>query len=79
MVINVIMTLSLTIGYLVQPRTGHLVQALHVFKYLDVHSKNELAFDLAYHDVEDPALVQGRKQVVTNKNHSFVNPLDAYS
>ena len=44
--------------YLAQPRTGHLVQALHIFKYLDIHKKNELAFDPAYHEVGDPAVIQ---------------------
>ena len=43
--------------YLSQPRTGHLVQALNTFKYFDQHKKNELAFDLAYHNDGDPALV----------------------
>lgn len=30
--------------YLVMPRTGHLLQAIHMFKYLDIHKDNELAF-----------------------------------
>ena len=46
--------------YLEQPRTGHLVHALHIFKYLDQHKKNEIAFDLAYHNAEDPSLVQAQ-------------------
>ena len=44
--------------YLAQPRTGHLVQAFHIFKYLDQHINNELAFDLEYHIVTYTALVQ---------------------
>ena len=44
--------------YLAQPSTGHLVQALHIFKYLDQHKKNELAFDLAYHNVKYPEVFQ---------------------
>ena len=50
--------------YLVQPRTGHLLQALHMFKFLDIHSKNELAFDPAYHEVDDPAATQVRIQAM---------------
>ena len=46
--------------YLEKPRTGHLVQSLHILKYLDQHKKNELPFDPEYHNVEDPALVQDR-------------------
>jgi hypothetical protein len=32
-------------SYLAFPRTGHLNQALHIFKYLEIHNKNELTFD----------------------------------
>ena len=45
---------------LVQPRTGYLVQALHVFKYLDIHNDNEIAFDPAYHNIDDPTAVDRR-------------------
>ena len=58
--IDVAYEVSVLSRYLVQPRTGHLVQALHMFKYLDIHRKNELAFDPAYHSVEDPNLVNAR-------------------
>lgn len=44
--------------YLAHPRTGHLVQALHMFKYLEIHNQNELALDPAYHDVVDPQFVE---------------------
>ena len=30
--------------YLVLPRTGHLLQAIYIFKFLDIHKENELAF-----------------------------------
>ncbi|GFH50714.1 hypothetical protein CTEN210_07190 [Chaetoceros tenuissimus] len=30
--------------YLVSPRTGHLLQAIHMFKFLDIHKDKELAF-----------------------------------
>ena len=58
--IDIAFEVSLLSRYLVQPRTGHLVQALHIMKYLDIHSENDLAFDTAYHHVEDPNLVQAR-------------------
>ena len=44
--------------YLVQPRTGHLLQGFHIFKYLDIHSKNDIAFDPAIHEIEDPEQVE---------------------
>ncbi len=31
--------------FLVYPRTGHINQALHIFKYLDIHSSCEITFD----------------------------------
>jgi hypothetical protein len=30
---------------------------LHIFKYLNIHSKNELAFDPAVHEINDPAVM----------------------
>ena len=46
--------------YLAQPRTGHLVHALHILKYLDQHKNNEIASEPEYYNVEDPAIVQYR-------------------
>ena len=34
--------------FLAKPQTGHIYQALHIFKYLEVHIKNELSFDPLY-------------------------------
>ena len=31
--------------YMAFPRVGHLMQVLHVFKYLDTHKENMLNFD----------------------------------
>ena len=36
--------LSVLSRYLVLPRTGYLLQAIHMFKFLDIHKENELAF-----------------------------------
>ena len=49
--------ISVLSRYLEQPRTSHLVQELHIFKYIDQHKKNEIAFDPAYNNVEYPPLV----------------------
>ena len=40
--------------YLVNPRTGHLAQALHVFKYLDIHKENFISFDPTYVELDEP-------------------------
>ena len=55
--IDIAFEVSLLSRYLVQPGTGHLVQALHIIKYLNIHFKNDLAFDPAIHEIEDPQLV----------------------
>ena len=31
--------------YLASPRTGHLIQDLHIFKFLDIHHENTIALD----------------------------------
>ena len=41
-----------------------MVQALYILKYLDQQNKNELDFDLAYHNIKDPALVQARMEAM---------------
>ena len=33
---------SILSSYLVQPRNGHIMQALHMFKYLDIQKDNYL-------------------------------------
>ena len=40
--------------YLVYPRIGHLNQALHVIKYLDIHRENFLSFDPTRLNLEEP-------------------------
>ena len=40
--------------YLANPRKGHMLQALHVFKYLDIHKESFLSFDPTFLDVEEP-------------------------
>jgi len=40
--------------YLVNPQTGHLNQTLHIFKYLDIHKENFIAFDPTYVELERP-------------------------
>ena len=50
--------------YLAQPRNGHLVQALNIFKYLYQRKNNELYFYPAYNNAKDPALAQARTEVL---------------
>ena len=40
--------------YLSSPRSGHLLQAIHIFKYLDLHHENTLAFDPSKIEVPNP-------------------------
>ena len=49
--IDIAFEVSVLSRYLAFSRTGHLVQALHVFKYLEMHNANDLAFDPCYHHV----------------------------
>ena len=43
--------------YLAYPRKGHLFQALHVFKYLEIHHESFLRFDPTYLDLGEPLSV----------------------
>jgi hypothetical protein len=39
--------------YLANPRVGHLSQALHIFKFLDIHKEGFIAFDPAYLELSE--------------------------
>ena len=43
--IDIAYEVSILSSYLAVPRTGHLQQALHIVKYIDIHSSNEITFD----------------------------------
>ena len=47
--INIAYEVSLISKFLANPQTGHIYQALHIFKYLERHIKNNLSFDPLYH------------------------------
>ena len=49
--INIAYKVSLLSKFLAQPRTGHIYQALHIFKYLETHINNDLSFDPLYQKV----------------------------
>ena len=53
--IDIHFEVSVLSQYLVNPRVGHLIQALHIFKYLDIHKENFLAFDPTYLDMGTPS------------------------
>ena len=50
--------------FLVNPRTGHLQQALHIFKYLETHNSNDLAFDPLHHLVENDGVIKIRTEAM---------------
>ena len=52
--IDIHFEVSVLSQYLAKPRTGHLAQALHVFKYLYIHKENFISFDPAYIDLNQP-------------------------
>ena len=58
--IDIAYEVSVLSRFLVNPRTGHLVQALHIFKYLDIHKENSLVFDPKDHDFIDPSDVASK-------------------
>ena len=59
--------------YLANPRRGHLHQALHVFKYLNIHQEIFLHFDPTYLDVESPLNSENNPKCKTKVMKEF-NP-----
>ena len=60
--IDIAYEVSLLSRYLVSPRTGHFLQALHVFKYLDLHRKNEISLDPKYQYFQTPDTMEQQRQ-----------------
>ena len=50
--------------YLAVPRTGYLVKTLHVFRYLEIHNANDLAFDKCYQSVTSDKNIQIKVQAM---------------
>ena len=53
--------LSIHLGF---PRTEHLMQDLHVFKYLEIHNANDEAFDPCYQRVTSHKNIQSKVQAM---------------
>ena len=51
--IDIAFEVSTLSKYLDFPCTGHIYQALHILKYLEVHINNELDFDTLFHEVTE--------------------------
>ena len=51
-------------SYLVEPRTGHLLQVIHVFKYLDIHKRNDLTLDPKYQYFELPEAITEQRNLM---------------
>ena len=51
--IDIAFDVSTLSTYLYFPRTGYYYQALHIFKYLEVHINNELDFYHLLHEVKE--------------------------
>ena len=52
--------------YLVQPRTGHFVQALHIFKYFDIHKDSDLEFNPAISELSEPITIDRKIKQMNN-------------
>jgi hypothetical protein len=52
--IDINFEVSVLSHYLCNPRVGHLQQALHIFKYLDIHKENFISFDPTPLIIEEP-------------------------
>ena len=50
--------------YLAVPRTGYLVKTLHVFRYLEIHNANDLAFNPCYQCVTSDQNIQSKVQAM---------------
>ena len=62
--IDIAFEVSTLSRYLSFPRTGPLVQALHLFKYMQIHYVNDLAFYPCYQHVTSDQNIQSKVQAL---------------
>ena len=55
---------SILLSYLVDPRTGHIIQAVHIFKYLDIHHNDELVHNPKYQYFELPETIISQRNLM---------------
>ena len=60
--IDIVFDVSALSRYIAFPRTGHLVQALNILKYLEIFNANDLAFDTCYQHVISDQYIQSKFQ-----------------
>ena len=68
---------SILSRYLAQPRTGHLVQALHILKYLDIYKEKTIAMNLALPNIATP--VEDVESRVQNMKSIYSDAMEAIS
>ena len=56
--IDIAYEISILSQYLVQPQAGPFVQALHLFKYLDIHKDIDLEFNPEISELSDPLTIK---------------------
>ena len=66
--IDICYELALLSKYLASPRCGHIHQALHIFKYLDIHQENELTFDPNYYNIPAYQMNDADSKIQAMKN-----------
>ena len=61
--IDIAYEVSVLSSYLAFPRTGHLNQALHMFKHLEIHNTSELTFDPKEYYIDDKSLKEAKDKM----------------
>ena len=56
--IDISYEVSVLSWYLVHPKTGHVVQSLYMFKYLDIHKESNLDFNPEIYELSDPLTIE---------------------
>ena len=68
--IDIVFEVSLILNFLALPYTYHLIRALYIYKYLDMHQGYYIAFDTMYLNVEINDMV---KEIVESMRNLFVD------
>lgn len=59
--------------FLAPPRTGHIYQALYIFKHLEVHDENDITFNQLCHDIDSGEDIDGK---INEMRQIYVNTVE---
>ena len=71
--IDIYMEVSLMSRYLVGPRTGHLLQVLHIFSFLKINQCMDIFYDSTKLNITEPTTLPQERETSCHNHENYVS------